>query len=72
MAVRPLEGKTKGAKKRGKGSIVQRWTEEYCRFLDHLATWKVRSRYENSLVLKLKMENIKGGETKGHSMKNCD
>ena len=35
------------------------WTKEYCRYLDYLttfdisyiATWKQRSRYENSLVL---------------------
>ena len=66
----------KGARKKGKDFIVQRWqedetyrasqtvhgwTEEYCRYLDDLspihmsyvATWKERSRCENSLVLGL-------------------
>ena len=40
---------------------VRRWTEECCRYLDHLATidvsfdatWRERSRYENMLVLEL-------------------
>ena len=67
---------TKGAQKRKYRSILHRWqkeeayqesesargwTQEYCRYLDYLATvdisyvatWKERSKYENMLVLKL-------------------
>ena len=44
------------------------WTEEYCSYLDYLApidlsyvaTWKERSRYENSLCSNSMMENIQG------------
>ena len=47
------------------------WTKEYCRYLDylasidtsHVAKWKERSRYENSLVLKLNDELLPGRMT---------